>query len=65
MEKVSSNPPLFTNRMLVSLTIPVILNALLSITVGIVDSIMVSAAGDAAVSGVSLVDSVNTTSKRQ
>ena len=61
MEKVSSNPPLFTNRMLVSLTIPVILNALLSITVGIVDSIMVSAAGDAAVSGVSLVDSVNST----
>ena len=59
MEKVSSKPPLFTNRMLVSLTIPVIIDALLSIITGIVDSAMVSSAGDAAVSGVSLVDSVN------
>lgn len=52
-------PPLFTNKALVGLTIPVILDALLGIIAGMVDSAMVSSAGEAAVSAVSLVDAIN------
>ena len=51
--------PLFTNRMLVSMTIPIILDSLLAIVAGMVDSAMVSSAGEAAVSAVSLVDAIN------
>ncbi len=51
--------PLFTNKMLVSMTIPIILDALLAIVAGMVDSAMVSSAGEAAVSAVSLVDAIN------
>lgn len=49
---------LFSDRDLHSLVIPLILEQLLAITVGMLDSIMVSYAGEAAVSGVSIVDSV-------
>ena len=59
VDAVTPRPPLFTNRALVGLTIPVILDALLGIIAGMVDSAMVSSAGEAAVSAVSLVDSVN------
>ncbi len=59
METVSKRPPLFSNRALVALTIPVILDALLSIIMGAVDSVMVSTAGESAVSAVSLVDAIN------
>ena len=59
METVEPRPQLFSNRVLVSLTIPIILDALLSIIAGMVDSAMVSSAGEAAVSAVSLVDSIN------
>lgn len=51
--------PLFTNKMLIAMTIPIILDALLGIAAGMVDSAMVSSAGEAAVSAVSLVDSIN------
>ena len=51
--------PLFTNKMLIAMTIPIILDALLTIAAGMVDSAMVSSAGEAAVSAVSLVDSIN------
>lgn len=50
---------MFSNRALVSLAVPVILDALLAIVAGMVDSAMVSSAGEAAVSAVSLVDAVN------
>lgn len=50
---------LFTKRQLAALLIPLILEQILGITVGMADSVMVSAAGEAAVSGVSLVDSIN------
>ena len=50
---------LFSNKALVGLTIPIILDALLAIAAGLVDSAMVSSAGEAAVSAVSLVDSIN------
>ena len=59
METLEKRPPLFTNKMLVSMTIPIILDALLTIAAGMVDSAMVSSAGEAAVSAVSLVDSIN------
>lgn len=58
MDTASIQPPLFTNRKLVSLTIPVVFDAMLAIMVGMVDSAMVSSAGEAAVSAVSLVDSL-------
>ena len=54
-----SDKPMFSNRDLVSFTIPLILDALLAIAAGLVDTAMVSSAGEAAVSGVSLVDSLN------
>ena len=59
MDVTEIRPPLFTNRKLVSLTIPVLFDAMLAILVGMVDSAMVSSAGEAAVSAVSLVDSLN------
>ncbi|MBO5224351.1 MAG: MATE family efflux transporter [Clostridia bacterium] len=49
----------FTTKDILKIIIPIILEQLLAITVGMFDSIMVSSEGEAAVSGVSLVDSVN------
>lgn len=49
---------MFTNKDLVKLIIPLIIEQLLTVTVGLADSIMISSVGEAAVSGVSLVDSV-------
>lgn len=59
MDAIQKRGPLFTNRALVSLTVPIVLDALLAIVAGMVDSAMVSSAGEAAVSAVSLVDSLN------
>ena len=50
---------LFSNTDLLTLVIPLIIEQFLAITVGMSDTIMVSFAGEAAVSGVSLVDMVN------
>lgn len=49
----------FTNRQLVSLMVPLMLEQLLAITVGLADSLMVSTVGDAAISAVSLVDAIS------
>ena len=49
---------LFDNKSLISLIIPLIIEQFLAVTVGLVASIMVASVGEAAVSGVSLVDSV-------
>ena len=59
METLNKRPPLFTNKMLVGMTIPIVLDSLLAIIAGMVDSAMVSSAGETAVSAVSLVDAIN------
>ena len=59
MDAAKPRPQLFTNKALVSLTIPVVIDALLAIIAGMVDSAMVSSAGETAVSAVSLVDAIN------
>lgn len=49
---------LFDNRALAALIIPLIIEQLLAILVGMADSIMIANVGEAAVSGVSLVDQI-------
>ncbi|MBQ5778032.1 MAG: MATE family efflux transporter, partial [Oscillospiraceae bacterium] len=51
---LSQKKPMFSNRALLSLTVPLIIESLFSLSTGIVDTIMVSSAGEAAVSGTSL-----------
>ena len=51
--------PLFSNRQLLRLIIPLVIEQGLNILVGLADGIMVSSAGEAAISGVSLVDMIN------
>ena len=50
---------LFTNSDLKRLIAPLIVEQILAVTVGMVDTMMVSSAGEAATSGVSLVDMIN------
>ncbi len=50
---------LFSRKDLIRLLLPLIIEQLLNVLVGMVDVLMVAAVGEAAVSGVSLVDSVN------
>ncbi len=50
---------LFTKKDIAKIVIPLIIEQLLTVTIGMFDSMMVSSAGDAAISGVSLVDTVN------
>lgn len=50
---------MFTDRRIVALIGPLLLEQLLAITVGLADSLMVSTVGDAAISAVSLVDSIS------
>ena len=51
--------PLFGRRALVALILPMLLEQVLSVTMGMADTLMVSGVGEAAVSSVSLVDSIN------
>lgn len=50
---------MFTKRDLMKLLAPLIVEQILTVLVGMVDVVMVAAAGEAAVSGVSLVDSIS------
>lgn len=59
MELTERRPLLFTNKALAAMAIPEMLSGILAIVAGLVDSVMVSAAGEAAVSAVSLVDTIN------
>lgn len=51
--------PLFPARRLRRLLIPLIIEQLLAMTVGMADTVMITSVGEAAVSGVSLVDQVS------
>ena len=50
---------MFSRKDLQRLIIPLIVEQFLSITIGMADTVMVSVCGEAAVSGVSLVDAIN------
>ncbi|MBR2047879.1 MAG: MATE family efflux transporter [Oscillospiraceae bacterium] len=54
-----SEKRLFSNQALIRLIIPLVIEQGLTILVGMCDSMMVSSAGEAAISGVSLVDMIN------
>lgn len=56
--KIDESTYIFSNKDLVSLIVPLLIEQLLAFFVGMVDSIMVSSVGEAAVSGVSLVDNI-------
>ena len=57
-EKKDRTHYLFNNKEIISLIIPLIIEQLLAVLVGMADSIMIASVGEAAVSGVSLVDNV-------
>ena len=59
MSTTTSSKPLFTRQQLIALLLPLIAEQTLSVTIGLADTLMVSSVGEAAVSGVSLVDSFN------
>ena len=50
---------LFSRAALLRLIIPLVIEQLLLMTVGMADTVMISSAGEAAVSGVSLIDMFN------
>lgn len=54
-----SQGSLFTRRALFTLIWPLLLEQTLSVTMGMADTLMVAGVGEAAVSSVSLVDSLN------
>ncbi len=56
---MEQKPEIFSRRDLIKLIIPLILEQFLSNMIGMTAIIMVSGLGDAAVSGISLVDSIN------
>lgn len=55
----NSSDMIFNNKDLKKLIVPLIIEQILAITVGMVDTVMISSSGEAAISGVSLVDMVN------
>ena len=58
IRKIDRSNYLFSNKMLLSLIVPLVIEQLLSVLVGMADSIMIASVGEAAVSGVSLVDQI-------
>ena len=56
---MNGQKPLFTNTDLRKLIIPMIIEQTLLISVGMIDTVMISGVGEAQVSGVSLVDMIN------
>lgn len=53
------NQVVWDRRRLLRLIIPLVIEQVLAVTIGMADIVMVSSAGEAAVSGISLVDSIN------
>ena len=58
IKKIDTSGFLFNNKSLIKLIIPLLIEQFLTLAVGLADSIMVSSVGEAAVSAVSLVDTV-------
>ena len=58
-EPLDKSNMMFSTKYLVKLMIPLMLQQILNMTVGVVNSVMVSHAGDAAVSGVSLINTMD------
>lgn len=59
MQDLDRRGYLFSNHDLLRLIIPLVIEQLLAVTVGMADTIMIAAVGESAVSAVSLVDSIN------
>ena len=59
MEQIEAREISFSNAALRKLIVPLLIEQLLTCTVGLMDSLMVSSVGEAAVSAVSLIDCVN------
>ena len=57
-ENVEENKLMFDNRALFALLLPIIIEQILNSFMGMVDTVMVSNVGSAAISAVSLVDSI-------
>ena len=57
---METKKPLFSGSDLFKIAFPLILQQILAVTIGMVDTMMVSTAGEASVSGVSLVNSLDT-----
>ena len=58
MQRIDKSRLLFDNRYFKALIIPLLIETLLSVTIGMMDTIMVARVGEHAVSGVSLIDSI-------
>lgn len=58
MKNVNKSQYLFDNKELAALIFPLVIEQLLAVLVGMADSIMIASVGEAAVSGVSLVDQI-------
>lgn len=54
----NQDKPLFSQRALKRLIFPLIIEQMLALSIGLIDTIMISSLGDAAISGVSLVDMI-------
>lgn len=52
-------PRIFSNRQLANLILPLVIERLLDVSVGFADTIMIASVGEAAVSSIALVDSIN------
>ncbi len=50
---------LFTKKEIIRIFIPLLIEQFLTISIGMIDTVMVSSAGEAAISGVALVDTIN------
>ena len=57
---MDNKKPLFSRSDLIKISLPLIIQQILAVTIGMVDTMMVARAGEAAVSGVSLVNSLDT-----
>lgn len=61
MEEIQKDlsEPMFSRKTLTRLFIPLLVEQLLAMTVGMADTVMITSAGEAAVSAISLVDTIN------